>query len=870
MIHTTVDGDAKERKFISQWLGINAKTITSDGEFKDTKNCTITDFPCLESVGTERISSFSGKLKSNIITSGITQYALVLDGTMKLMVWSDKQEDRYDLNFLTSTDKRTILLNGNKLYIMPDGIEVNVDNLSTTVNYKYLSIKYTNPHSDGQEDCYICNKDGERLWYRRAKSEDSLKRLVPKGSIIINKSRRLSSTYGSSGVFQVPVLYTFDETGHPKQVGHPNRKIPNLTFNGAAQNIKLGTVSGWVYTADCKNASKTIIIWTKTKSDDGTVYVRPLFYSTVEKSVTVKAVKNGTTQSNTNDKEITFNGHTYYYGWGIGQTKENASFSDDPSIDIKFVLTDETKNVKNAVTELLKIITFSQNAIDPDEPVRYRLGVDTYNDDDDDVKYVVYTPSNDKYNYAKATLYSFGEVVDIIPSINVFTRTDEYPRFITGVCTYMLDTSVSPWQLLARSDATDSTVVMTPYLSFFNPTVSNASFEEGDSVSFKPKFTNTSLQGDYVRIDGIKNGRIIVRTDIKTAYITNTYGINFGGYVMERSVPDMDYYTIAGNRMWGCKFGKVGTDMVNSIYASKLGDFSNWYYFQDTTMDSWSVAIGDHESFTGICTFRDMPFFFKENFIYYIYGGVPSQYSRYMLEATGVAKNCSESIVSYYDRIIYKGKDGVYVTDGTSVQKISDALGSVAVFKQDESYEAFAGGDNERYLLSIGSSNTGVYSTYIYYLNYDLWRKINDHKMSFISGDNSGQLVALSDDPKYATENSFIVQNLGIDKRYGETEHIADFCADTTVMGFDSPDTKYVNRFLLRAIIDEGAALTVSIKYDSDNWQILGSFAGVGYPKTYVMDNLPQRCELYSLRFEGTGKVKIITLACEYEQGSDY
>ena len=100
-----------------------------------------------------------------------------------------------------------------------------------------------------------------------------------------------------------------------------------------------------------------------------------------------------------------------------------------------------------------------------------------------------------------------------------------------------------------------------------------------------------------------------------------------GTVTVSRSVPDMDYVCESQNRVWGCKYGKDSAGKhSNQIYASKLGDPTNWYCFENTASDSYALSLGDDEPSTGAVSLNDMPYFFKQNKIYGIYGGYPAAY----------------------------------------------------------------------------------------------------------------------------------------------------------------------------------------------------------------------------------------------------
>lgn len=62
---------------------------------------------------------------------------------------------------------------------------------------------------------------------------------------------------------------------------------------------------------------------------------------------------------------------------------------------------------------------------------------------------------------------------------------------------------------------------------------------------------------------------------------------------LERRVPDLDFVTEQGNRVWGCSREE------NSIYACALGDPTNWYSYRGIASDSYAVSVGSDGAFTG-------------------------------------------------------------------------------------------------------------------------------------------------------------------------------------------------------------------------------------------------------------------------------
>ena len=99
------------------------------------------------------------------------------------------------------------------------------------------------------------------------------------------------------------------------------------------------------------------------------------------------------------------------------------------------------------------------------------------------------------------------------------------------------------------------------------------------------------LDAQYVELDGVENkfvngifgvwGRgddyIVVTGIIDTVAIQKA---DQGAVTVARKMPNMDYIVESENRLWGCRYGdSIDGQIVNEIYACKLGDFKNWQCF---------------------------------------------------------------------------------------------------------------------------------------------------------------------------------------------------------------------------------------------------------------------------------------------------
>lgn len=101
---------------------------------------------------------------------------------------------------------------------------------------------------------------------------------------------------------------------------------------------------------------------------------------------------------------------------------------------------------------------------------------------------------------------------------------------------------------------------------------------------------------------------------------------------VERRVPDFDFVTEQGNRVWGC------SRKENTIYACALGDPTNWYSYRGIASDSYAVNVGSDGPFTGAATCMGYVLFFKENCLHKLYGSRPADYQLVSVQCRGVAK----------------------------------------------------------------------------------------------------------------------------------------------------------------------------------------------------------------------------------------
>lgn len=383
-------------------------------------------------------------------------------------------------------------------------------------------------------------------------------------------------------------------------------------------------------------------------------------------------------------------------------------------------------------------------------------------------------------------------------------------------------------------------------------------FSEGDAVFMNTKLSDINegsviqaLDDDYMVVIGFMKNT----TDSQTTNSTWTLEV-------KRKLPRLDVVCADKNRVWGCHYGyDVGTNkVVNEIYASKLGDFKNWYVYQGLSTDSYALTVGDLGDFTGCISFQGCPYFFKENKIYKIYGSFPSEYQLVQLDAEGVQSGSSKSLVVIGDYLLYKGVNDVCVFDGSRPVAISQALSRENLF-----YDAVAGGCQNKYYVSM-ETDRGAKRFFVYDMQHGIWEKESALPVLQFTKSIDGQLYALCEDNVYgigSRNNSIYTQEQVLDEEWVE------FYGETGEIGYESPDHSYVSRITLRAFIPARSELRVEVSYDDRPYESTGTIRGNNEIATQSLPFSPLRCDHFKVKISGHGNCRLYSMSFTIEKGSE-
>lgn len=404
------------------------------------------------------------------------------------------------------------------------------------------------------------------------------------------------------------------------------------------------------------------------------------------------------------------------------------------------------------------------------------------------------------------------------------------------------------------------------------PTVQSDDFsalKEGDAV-----FITSSDDAFISPIKDYLKGSIIVKKPADNVIVIKGYlnytgaeeiGFNMQGSItFDRKIPEMDYVCVSNNRVWGCKYGsrindKDEEEIVNEIYASKLGDPKNWYVYEGAATDSYTISIGSDSKWTGCIAYNGYPYFFKENVVYCIYGAYPATYQLYTYDVRGVQDGSFRSLCIVNDHLVYKSIGSVVVFDGNSTASISDQFGN------EKYYNAVGGSALGRYYISMTDKDGNNPVLMVYDIEKGVWVKEDELRIEEFAYDKNGYLYGRNGIYIYGFERTDALE----DFESKETEEFVEWMTITGDLGTYVYDKEYLKNIDVSAFLPEDSEMRIYISYDGGDWKQILECKGYGRIKKYAMSLLPHRHDTFRLKFEGKGDMRLHGFYFEYEEGSD-
>ena len=416
---------------------------------------------------------------------------------------------------------------------------------------------------------------------------------------------------------------------------------------------------------------------------------------------------------------------------------------------------------------------------------------------------------------------------------------------------YWIDTSSTPHTLKQYSATSGMWVnIATTYIKITATGIGSA-FEQYDGVTISGIKTAGLQSLNGTMAVWAKGDDYIVVVGILDAVTTQTKAD--GAIKVERRMPNVDLLIESENRLWGCRYGTaLNGEVVNEIYASKLGDFKNWNCFMNLSTDSYAASCGTDGQFTGAITHLGYPLFFKENCVHKVYGNYPANFQIQTTACRGVQKGCHGSLAIVNETLFYKSRTGICAFDGSLPTESSYALGN-------EGYsDAVGGAHGNKYYVSM-KDNQGLWHLFVYDTARGMWHKEDNlHASAFCSC--RGEMYCIDADARN------IITLLGSGT---EDTGKVNWMVETGELGISSPDMKYISRVIIRMSMEVGSKADIYAQYDmSDEWVHVCTIFSTNL-RSFSIPIRPRRCDHMKLRINGEGMAKIYAITKTIEQGSD-
>lgn len=347
---------------------------------------------------------------------------------------------------------------------------------------------------------------------------------------------------------------------------------------------------------------------------------------------------------------------------------------------------------------------------------------------------------------------------------------------------------------------------------------------------------------DFIVVTGIIDNAITIETPVK----------------VQRKVPDMDFVCEYGNRLWGC------SSENNEIYASKLGDPTNFNSYMGISQDSYAVTVGSDGPFTAAVGYRGYLLFFKENCVHKIYGQNPP-YTVITSYIRGVQKGSHRSVVCLNETLYYKSVGGICAYEGGVPVCVSNALGNT-YYK-----DAVAGALFNRYYVCM-SDRKEKRHLFVYDEDKALWQREDNIDIRAFSNNNCNLYFLMKENDKYRLglidgENPY-GSFTGELKGFVEEDDFV-WAYESGLWGLSLPENKYYSAISLRATGAVGAKFSVWFEYDSSGkwekkWE--GTFDKTG---SVHLPFITPRCDHMRIKITGIGEVKIYSISRKIESGSE-
>lgn len=360
-------------------------------------------------------------------------------------------------------------------------------------------------------------------------------------------------------------------------------------------------------------------------------------------------------------------------------------------------------------------------------------------------------------------------------------------------------------------------------------------FKAGDGVELSGCVTQTANNKHFV-IKAVAANAISVADETFTEAEEASASIT-----LARKIPELDFICESENRLWGCN------SKTQTIYASALGDPTNFNVYEGVATDSYAVAVGTDGKFTGCCKLASSVLFWKETKLHKMLGSFPAEYALYTYEMEGLQDGCHKSQQVINDTLFYKGPHGVYAYSGGTPALISENFG------EKDFSGAVSGNDGDSYYMSVKDGD--AYRLMVYETKTGMW--VLEDGTEAVDFARLGRKLYMLD----GNGNVYLLDG-------EETPQTQPWMAQLAPMYETLNGKKAYSKLLLRLELPLGSYVIAKMRCDGKPWQECGQVIGRAFNVT-TMRLAANRCDKFELRLEGKGPCTVLGLSREFIVGSD-
>lgn len=355
--------------------------------------------------------------------------------------------------------------------------------------------------------------------------------------------------------------------------------------------------------------------------------------------------------------------------------------------------------------------------------------------------------------------------------------------------------------------------------------------------------------GDAVTISGCaeaeNNGDVVIKsltaTELGVGENGFTDATETGMITIARRIPELDFICESENRLWGCSSDK------QTIYASALGDPTNFFVYEGLSTDSYALAVGTEGDFTGCCKLASSVLFWKETKLHKLLGSYPAEYALYTYDIEGLQDGSHKSLQIINETLYYLGVHGVYVYSGGMPQLISASFGDRLLT------DGVAGTDGDSYYLSVHEGQAR--HLFVYETQSGLWLREDDTEVVDFARISKELYLLDADGSVWLTDSR-------------EDDPQLQWMAQFAPFYDTAQGRKRYSRLLLRVELPKGAWMCAQVRCGEGRWREIGKIVG------REVDSMPlclplNRCDRFEIRLSGYGPCTVQTMVLEYTIGSD-